>query len=574
MHYAEFPESEFAGSCATLLEAAHPEIYRRNAFRITGLPVDVSSRDIARHEQKLEMMRKYNSVEWSSKAPLPLNPPPDEYTTKEAVQRLNDPEKRLIDEFFWFWPIQQHQRGTDDAIALLTAGDIQGAAAQWLRMEQTSVGHRARHNLAILFHCVALDWEQVALRRKLNQNDLDKLCIYWREACQRWKLLLDCEPFWSQLTTRIRDLDDPRLTTGLVKRMRESLPLALLSINATLAARYAETADCNAVNRQLDIIRTWEGQHDGRLGPLAQQALRNACEPSRQRIKAICKNAMDQVESEPARGDVAAQELIANTKPALAILDALLLPGDPVRDAAHDEVANCVLRCQVAFANKTENWTLSLELLEQALSLAVGQFVRDRIQQNIDIVKRNIECERQLREQLRQLAELVDECKRGLSELAKVFNNCWFCGENPAEDQAAVDVKMYGDVNVEYTWTGKRVTWRHGTVKVPRCGRCKVIHDHTENCRVFGCALGVLVGFAGCAAITGVLWQPDSAGWILLGCAIVLVVATIIGALVGVAIGDSYRPVGVKRLAAKSDYPLVKQLLDEGWKFGERPDTQ
>ncbi len=532
MNYAEATESEFGGSCPALLEAAHPEVYWRNAFRVAALSVEATPRDISRQAERLRMMQTYNAKA-ASKTPLALNPPPDEHAVREALHKLHDPEKRLIDEFFWFWPHQLGQSRADEALALLAEDNIDQAAKGWLQMEESSEAYVSMHNLAVLFHCLALDWEQQAFSRRLDKKEIETVQRYWEDALKRWKVLLEHEPFWSRLTARIRALEDPRLTTGLARRMRVSLPLALLSINATLAVRYAEVGNFEMAERQLGIMGLWEGS-------LAQKALGDACEPLRQRIKSICKNAESQANKDPTHGDKATREVIVHTKSLLVILDTLLSPGDSMRDAAHDEVAVCALYCQILFGNKTKNWKISLELLELALPIAVGQAARDRIQENITTVKGNLEC-----------------------------GTCWFCQQNPAEDEAVCDVKMYGNVTRTPTQNGVEIQWRHLTVKVPRCARCNSAHNRQATCVVVGAVIGGMLGLAGCIA-DGLKHGAD----VMLPDVFLGVVPAGIGAGIGAAIGVARRPKGVKPESAKGEFSSVKELLSQGWQFGERPATQ
>ena len=44
--------------CKPLIEAATKELFRNNAFRITGLPVDSTAREIGKHADKLKMMEE------------------------------------------------------------------------------------------------------------------------------------------------------------------------------------------------------------------------------------------------------------------------------------------------------------------------------------------------------------------------------------------------------------------------------------------------------------------------------------------------------------------------------------
>jgi len=520
--------------CPALLEATHPEVYRRNAFRVAGLSVEATPRDISRHTERLRMMQKFNANN-GLKTPLPLDPIPDEHALREALHKLHDPEKRLIDEFFWFWPHQLGQSGTDEALDWLSKNDLDRASKKWLEMEHYSESYVSKHNLAVLYHCVALDWEHYSLSRKLNEKETDKLQNYWAKAFRRWNEVLQHELFWSRLSARIRALEDPRLTTGLSRRMHESLPHALLSINATLAVRYAEAGDMESAKRQVGIMRSLDASSAAHN---VYVALRQALEPIRCRIKSICENAERQTDKDPTQGDKTTRELIDHTKPLLAIINGLLPRGDAMRDAAHDEVAGYALRCQIPYGNKTENWKVSLELLELILPIAAGQNILDRIQENIDTVKRNFE-----------------------------FGMCWFCQQNPMDENATIELKMHGDVTRTPTWNGGiQVNWRYLSAKVPRCESCLRAHSKDTTVKRTCTVIGAIIGMV--SFVVAAINDRAAAGLLLAG--------IIIG--LGLAIGEEAKKrqqsPDIKPESAKIEFPSVKELLRKGWEFGEKPNTQ
>ena len=88
-----------------LIEQATPSLYIRNAFRVLNLPVDATPRDIKRHLEKVELEIKLKESvrrdkEGAGSSPLDGGGSLNEL--RAAAQRLNDPETRLVDEFFWF----------------------------------------------------------------------------------------------------------------------------------------------------------------------------------------------------------------------------------------------------------------------------------------------------------------------------------------------------------------------------------------------------------------------------------------------------------------------------------------
>ena len=62
--------------CPPLLEAAHLNIYRENTFRITGLPVDATEREIKKRAGKLKMLEELGKGEDASQHAYALKPPP------------------------------------------------------------------------------------------------------------------------------------------------------------------------------------------------------------------------------------------------------------------------------------------------------------------------------------------------------------------------------------------------------------------------------------------------------------------------------------------------------------------
>jgi hypothetical protein len=403
------------------------------------------------------------------------------------------------------------------------------------------------HNLAVLYHCLALDIDATAITRRLTKEETVQGEEYWDLAFKRWKNVLEHEPFWSRLSARIRALDDPRLTTGLARRMRDCLPLALLSINADLAKTFAEAGQMESAKRQIAIMALWdssgaaaaaEDKKDRKksgapkiTGGAALTALERSLETIRQRIKTICKTEEAKSDADATQGLEAASGLLDKAVPLLKILDTLLPAGNTTREAAADEVALTALRCEISFGNKTERWKEALDLLEKVKPIAATKGLKTRIQDNIDIVKTNL-----------------------------VYGTCWFCQENPADKNAALEVKMYGDVVRTPTWQGTRVQWRHGSVTVPRCETCKKAHARREGWQAAGATIGLVLGIGSCLGV-----GADKGGWLLtpllLG----------VGAGLGSLIGKISSPPGIRPHTDHKTFPSVQKLIDQGWTFGTGP---
>ena len=371
-----------------LLEAAQPNIYTINAFRILELPVDCGEQDLSKRQKVIEIANKNDTPPPAGPGrALPLDETLDYYTIRNALERLRDPERRFVDEFFWFWPHALGDGRGDEALAVLRELNLEGAVEIWTDYANTySEENVSVHNLAVLSHTLALDLENKSLTSPLTDSQLKKLDIYWKQTYKRWKMLLSHEGFWARLVARVNDFGDPRLDSNTVDEMRRMLPLGLLTINAHLAILASEKDDQASVDRHLQTMQS-SGLDNGHVN----EAILRALEPSRERIKTFCKNSKSQAEADPVHADQASKNLLEQCQPLLVTIDRLLAKDTPSRQTIHDEVALRGLDCSIAFSNKTENWKEAQKLLKAYLKIAESPGTRRRLEENINTLKGNLE---------------------------------------------------------------------------------------------------------------------------------------------------------------------------------------
>ena len=528
------PESE------VLLRASQPDLFRVNAFRITGLPVDANAQQIMRQVEKLRMAEKFGgSTRWGG--PLPLEPAPDGDLLRNAIQRLRDPEMRLVDEFFWFWPHRLGGGNEDEALVALAGGEDGLAAEIWSRLEsQNSVSKVSMHNLAVLSHAKVLDFELSRTAGFCSADWIALCAAWWRSAFSRWKILLDDEEFWNRVTARIGEFDDPRLTPETANRMRKSLPLALLNINGQLAIRAAQAGDTGDARRQVSIM-----EESGFARDLVLEALRRILDPIRKRIKALCIAAEKEAEADDEHADKATRRLLEQSQPLLATIDCLLPAGDQTRDGVHDEVALAALTCQIIYGNRTKDWRTSVELFDKILAIAASDSARSRIEQNLLIVRDNDE-----------------------------FGTCFFCHQTPTEKGSEASVTMHGNVRNEYVaYNTTRTTWSHNTFIVPRCGDCAQAHRGVASARTYGRLLAFLsvVSF-----FVSMSWWGEYVdgvaewGWYMLIGAIAAFITPLY----------LWRAFGRVRLQdrapeeKKYEFRTILERRKQGWNFGQTPPGQ
>ncbi len=370
-----------------VLEAAQPNIFQINAFRVLELSVDSGEMEINKRRKMIEISQANSTpLPPGSGRALPLDGTPDGFVVADSVQRLRDPERRFIDEFFWFWPQTLGNSREDEALAALREGDEERAVQIWTEAANNySVDNVSVHNLAVLAHARALDLELSLNGREPTIGQSSRLDIYWKQALKRYQSLLKVDPFWARLEARVRDFDDPILDSRTVQNLRAALPQGLLLINARMAAQAAEREDKPAVERHLNVMKT-----SGFEPKTVEDALLRALDPLRQRLKTYAKSAEERTNADPAHADKAINELLDNCQPILRVIGALLPMGSLTLQTMRDDLAQTCMQCAVTFGNKTESWGKALLILERVQAIASSPSVRDRVQQNMKQLKDNI----------------------------------------------------------------------------------------------------------------------------------------------------------------------------------------
>jgi len=612
--------------CLPLMQSAHINIYRENTFRVTGLPVDATEKEIKKHADKLKLIADgYGQA--ATPIAFALDPQPTADQIREAIQRLKEPEHRLIDEFFWFWPLESGKSAEDTAIRAIMAGEPDTAYQIWLNLENDpSHNFIAWHNIAVMFHLVALDWTVYHISSEVDEEREAKIKNYWKESFVRWEKIATDDRVWDAIKSRIRALDDPRLTTGFARRMSDNFPEALDKINAEVALRFAEQGRPDWAKIHIDFMNeTHQGLDD------VEKTAELVLTPTRNRVLQHINTAKEESKKRAENGVDAARKLIEHCSPLQNLFE--LFHG---RDSHHktelfDDVASMIVSCLIAFQNKTKNNESFVALLKESLNFATAIDVRQQIQKYIDIGEGNIrvaafgplinllkeiqsskeksenrlkKCKNIIIPQFIKLSEKHaaypqiiddrsndlavvlrgisidahnnekdystaaeairiaakfakdDELKKRIAEDLKVVEEslqdatCYYCGKKNPSKLYSNEVAMFGDL--ERNWG--MVNYKHIRVIVPRCISCwNRVRKQQRKC------------FA--------IWTVS----ISIGLGLGLMVSGLAGGLIGLLLGLVIAAIvenfsqNTADLKSTNDYPRIRQLLLEGWRFGDKP---
>ena len=364
-----------------LLAFARPELYRTNAFRVLGLPLKASDREIARRVQEIELSLKFGGSINADIDALALDPPPSNDEIREASQRLKDPATRFLDEFFW--PGISKMLGQT-----LAKGDNQ-AIKIWLDqdMREAADGEgEALHNLAVLTHLRVLDLELLAAAQPLGDSLVRYRDEAWDNVYRYWTELLWRESFWQAAANRIRELNDPRLPSTFASDLRAALPSLVLTINAQLAIRAADSEESDDVDRHARLIYAADFDDE-----VVEQVLRRAIAPVRERLTLLCRSAETQTTAEPMKGKQAVVELLNGSRPVLSLFDALFEVDSLVSADSFDLVARTALNCLHDYGRQSRDWKGILPLLEAIASTATSDSLVSQIRESLKVVKENAE---------------------------------------------------------------------------------------------------------------------------------------------------------------------------------------
>ena len=372
-----------SAECKPLLESANRYLFRKNSFRVTGLLVDATTREVARHTDGLLMRAELQQDPHTNGAAFPLKPPPSLDDIREAIQRLKTPEQRIVDEFFWFWPEEYGDSRSDPAIQALAKGDSQSAIEIWSAKERSEpYSLTAKHNLALVYHVHALDWENYSVK---HENDIgpdrrEKITEYWKKSLNRWERLFGNDKFWEIFATRIRQLDEPSLTAGVARRMRAALPQALNKINAELAVAFAESGKTDIARAHIQLMYETSPSR-----VIVEKAAELVLTPYRNRLKDQNQRAKAAADKSPATAHEAARTIIEHTLPMLGLFDLFFGEEEHVQKEIFDEAARTAVNCLVTYQRETGDNATFVTLLERTMPLTTSEEVQARILKNIGI---------------------------------------------------------------------------------------------------------------------------------------------------------------------------------------------
>lgn len=374
----------------SIQELFTPELYWKNPYNMLRLPINASPRDIRRRGDDVEAARFDGTLASAMSCLVPRDFVFSDEVVKDLFEDLKDAPKRFFYMFFWLWPIAGMEAKDDEYIDAMISGTPDGrvkALTYWSNLANGDGVESAiaKHNLAIVYHLIALLYEQFYTDEStsVTEEDCDR---YWNGCIKYWDSIADDDVFWDFLTDYIRDLKDPQLTTGMVRRFRHDFPLGFDQINAELLKRYVERNAEEDVKRHLRYMNSSQSELDD-----VSESLECAVQAVLRKAQSFSDKTYESVEADPHSALQKSREVISTARKLLAV--ARILEEDTSLNVGKiaDDLALLILHCQVVYAKETQEWESCIAILETAWTIAQGDKAKTKIRENIDIVKGNAE---------------------------------------------------------------------------------------------------------------------------------------------------------------------------------------
>lgn len=147
-----------------LMQICTENVYKENIFHILGLPSNATPRQIRRRKDDFEIASNMGTDAWKScfKHILGNYSIPTENDISECFSKLENPEIRIISEFFWFWPLDER----DNSVQNVLDWNYEQSFKLWndYRFSYGNTSIIATHNLAVLYHLFAISYEYDSLK--------------------------------------------------------------------------------------------------------------------------------------------------------------------------------------------------------------------------------------------------------------------------------------------------------------------------------------------------------------------------------------------------------------------------
>ena len=345
------------------------DLIHQNPFRVLGLPVTSSDKDIAKRIDHISLYAEMGKpIEYDEDHYFPIKPIRTEESVKEAKQSIDQPFDKLFHSLFWFW---EGVKNTVDEMAFneLKSGNVDKALRFWGKEVDKGVNSKNKsnyQNLATLL--LGLSQEGGVLNKEYYFNSLTISGEFLASG--------DFEKFSNQV---LGEKHNVKLTETINHYVDEMVSIT----NQYLGKRKSK----HKVTVK-EALENFSSYPDSIIEDIERKFIGENIYNIEQQIEiAINKKNKDATKS-----NKAGFELFENTKEDIRKLNSVLLKSNLKYQLIADKLAGEILQCGVIYFNEyfeseTEAGEEALKLANHAKKIAIGNEPIDNINENINIFR-------------------------------------------------------------------------------------------------------------------------------------------------------------------------------------------
>jgi hypothetical protein len=339
--------------------------YANNAFRVLGLTVAATDRDIRRRSHELLLTVELRGGDQAQQERI-----------RKAAASLEDSVTRLREELYWPNLVPQPVPPTIELADIRTVS----SAMQSLATLAEAGSEQAVHDLAVLGHAAVIENEA---------DDLDQ----WKYAIVRWHEVWVNKAFWFRMSLRAEGFKDPRASNAVVDALRDDLPKTVLAPSASRIARMVDAShDSLAAQHLLIVVASGFPVGDiERVRSAATEGLRSRIRASMASIEDSL-TATDKTVGTPSPAVLRTKLLEAWAEFQREVLPLVVrLPhidsGNTALRLVGDQAAAFAQSLGVRLHNQVDDSAAGIPPLEAAVRLAASDSVRQQATENLGILR-------------------------------------------------------------------------------------------------------------------------------------------------------------------------------------------
>ncbi|MAT40560.1 MAG: hypothetical protein CL946_13265 [Ectothiorhodospiraceae bacterium] len=337
-----------------------------NPFRILGIPVSATEREIARTISDLTIRAEMGaSLEFDSDLSFLPECKRTVESIKEASNRIEQPDSKLFYALFWFYVKDEND---SEAFKILKEGSIQKALSIWSKSIEGGKVNKKNlsnaHNLSVLLLSIAQKGQ------KLHSEYFTKGVILAGKVFSSNSFL----SFGHEILDSTMVPEPAKLVESWLDEMLQSLK------------PYLDTDDGISTREVLECLKYFP--EEGKKFALDKFVFKPM-----QHIELEIENAKKKRTDKPELAKLHGVDLLRNVKEDVEYLQMILGEESLKYQIVADKLANEVLQCAVDFFNRSidehdehKHAEDTRRLAEGALNVAVSERIRARIQSNIDMI--------------------------------------------------------------------------------------------------------------------------------------------------------------------------------------------